>query len=654
MNTHDEKNGGTRTQAVANRPLNSRDQSGASATYEDNRPAAVAQRKLQEMMDHAPRSNPFKLSVRQESLAPSTLTLQMYRPVAPEEYKLQVGKEETQAPFSVQTIKPPLTDVGDQIAQFPVYNFEAVGGKPTLDVSDDGTVAIQPKNEPKEFYATPSVWKTANIALEKKESEFRLEQKGHSIKTGENELQMISPVNVKQTEEKGASAFADFGTSVCRDITAKVIHGASASFEAIFQTAQQQGIANKQAPESRREIDTSGATESSRLKNLAGALPGNSANGALQDAFSAPNPLSGDKEKGERYGKALRTGNLQQQAQGLGINEFAAPEIGEGYTIYGIQAGVDLKGNALDYASGDGITPVPLPRTWGYHFAGVVASSEDGKDKVTLENYNRAADIEDELQKVYQDFVDKHQEGVEEAIKDFKHDPSIPFRAFFRLAYLALNATLSDSMVSLEDKKEEAKEAYGRLMNKRNDGQAWFFQLYGSGKGQTFHERQYATGTIANPMTVRVGRTPDNVSAQRTILVNKLQNIPAPVPGTLDHNYYLEIKAEAIQQILGRTQVPEINGIFNDTLKTLVQRRLDTHINHAKAIALEEDIIAPGKGYDENTIFTLRQSMQQAYDDLSFVEIFKEKRLKQKIAQLQLLYQKAVALANYVGQNLEV
>lgn len=57
--------------------------------------------------------------------------------------------------------------------------------------------------------------------------------------------------------------------------------------------------------------------------------------------------------------------------QELGINAYANPDIGEGYTI----------------SSGGNYHHGMKDQTWNFHWAGVVMKSSDGKDNVTLENY---------------------------------------------------------------------------------------------------------------------------------------------------------------------------------------------------------------------------------------------------------------------------
>lgn len=589
--------------------------------------------------------------------------VQRYREVRGDEFSLEYSKgdtytlkrsdEEEQAPFTIQSVHPPLVDVGDPIAPYPVYRFTPLntGVRPDLHVSDDGTVAIQPQSEPKEFYATQGVLDNANVALSEKKSDFRLKPKGHRILTNEQSLQMISPVMYKPQVQEGAQGFADFITSVCRDITAKVVHGSTASFEAIFQAAKGPGVANEKNPQHRREIDTANATESTRLKNLAGALPGTESGWALDKAFSASAPAQGDTTSGEAYGKALRVGALQAQARELGLNEFAAPEVGEGYAIYGISAGVNNQGQALDFSTGGGNAPVALPRTWGYHFAGVVAASEDGRDKVTLENYNRAADIEDKLQEVYNGLLLNHKQAVEEAIAPYK-DTGVPFRSLFRLAYQAVHVALNKSAQDIEKKKEEAADAYKRLMDQRNDAKAWFFQLYGSGKGQSFHERQAASGTIANPLTVRVGRPPDDLKDFRSQYTSVLNAIPAPLPGIIPEGAYPNARQAFLQQIEGRTVANEIRLVFNEALRHLVKVQIDFYIQEAVSMAKELNIHA--NSFDVHTIDSLRQQIQGARRNLGWSE-FKQKDIyQQKIDRMQTFSQKVLALTTYRDQHLVV
>jgi hypothetical protein len=94
------------------------------------------------------------------------------------------------------------------------------------------------------------------------------------------------------------------------------------------------------------------------------------------------------------------TASLQQ----YGLNQFAAPEVGEGFvtsSLIAAAAGAGVAPGAMPptyrdhYHLAAGVPQVVLRgRTWGSHWAGVVA--RDGADVVTLENYART--VEDAMQ----------------------------------------------------------------------------------------------------------------------------------------------------------------------------------------------------------------------------------------------------------------
>jgi hypothetical protein len=65
------------------------------------------------------------------------------------------------------------------------------------------------------------------------------------------------------------------------------------------------------------------------------------------------------------YNQVQSSYNLDQE---LGINEYANPSVGQGYTIS--TGGQNIQND-----------------TWNFHWAGVIMTSNDNKDKVVLENY---------------------------------------------------------------------------------------------------------------------------------------------------------------------------------------------------------------------------------------------------------------------------
>ena len=72
------------------------------------------------------------------------------------------------------------------------------------------------------------------------------------------------------------------------------------------------------------------------------------------------------------YYNALGDNERDAIDRSLKINRYASPSVGEGYTI-------STGGDAIAGKESD---------TWNFHWAGVVLTSDDGKDKVVLENYS--------------------------------------------------------------------------------------------------------------------------------------------------------------------------------------------------------------------------------------------------------------------------
>lgn len=87
-------------------------------------------------------------------------------------------------------------------------------------------------------------------------------------------------------------------------------------------------------------------------------------------------------EIARKYVQALRSGGSQQVLRDLGINEFAAPEIGDSFVTKSVSSADPRTQTVTDIRTGKTFTPL-----WGYHYGGVVAKS--GNDVVTLENYAR-------------------------------------------------------------------------------------------------------------------------------------------------------------------------------------------------------------------------------------------------------------------------
>ena len=97
----------------------------------------------------------------------------------------------------------------------------------------------------------------------------------------------------------------------------------------------------------------------------------------------------------DQYGTAMNNHQgafnpaLDQRARQLGVNEYAAPGVGEAYVTF--RLGSAPKGAPLtDRYHGRNVNNPSKDTMWGEHWGGVIA--KDGADTITLENYARNAE----------------------------------------------------------------------------------------------------------------------------------------------------------------------------------------------------------------------------------------------------------------------
>lgn|GEM_PF-5814416 len=601
------------------------------AGFTDRRPEASAQvRQLRMMQANTP-------------------VVQRYEKVTSMDYKLEHDEDEVRAPFTVQDPQPQLVNIGDHISPSSEYTWQTLehDATPDLTASDDHTVALNSVPEPKEFYGTAQVLQHANTALAAKQSKYRLVTKGNRIHMHGHTLSMAEPVINGTEVQQGALDFANFLTSVCRNMAATVMNSDPSSHEGIFQQAIGRGIANPLAPQKRRMINTGHGEHSQSMQNIAGALTERDAPQALEHAFRQDVQLN-DPQTGEDYGNALREGKLGERAQEAGINEYAAPEVGEGFTTYTTPGGKNQNGN-LDHSA----QAPPLERTniWGYHFAGVVAASEDGKDRVTLENYNRSEDMAKVLRPVYDHLLEQYGKEISEAMEEMRLGEDTPFRGLFQIAY-----TVAHMMQSLteseQEKRSEARQAYLAFMSRENDGKAWFFQLYGSNPKQTFHERQAASGFFANPMTMRVGQIPQPLDNLRATLSGRLDNIPQPVP-LVAGSIHVDASLQNIKrQMAARTRAQDVKDVFNDGLRSLIDAYKFAHIYNAQLIGQKEGI-EPGDPRADTEPARIYNAVLAIHRETSSLRFIRISELQDRLDSLLAIYHKVQQLNQYLNGNLE-
>ncbi|MFF8642179.1 DUF4157 domain-containing protein [Streptomyces sp. NPDC015345] len=341
-----------------------------------------------------------------------------------------------------------------------------------LRVAGDGTLAVHDtEREPKEFYATEAVLAASNAALAGVDSTYHLVGRGQKI-TVQNpanpaasvKLERIQPFPVG-TPPEAVSGFANLLKHECIDVARELMGG---------------GKKTEVVLEGREPMPWQDSTVDSVANNLADQV----------DAPQGPTP--------QRYGGALRDhpAEMDAAAGALGVNKAAAPVVGEGYTTVSLG-----QSDKLDYA--DSATPEARPQDiWGFHFAGVAAMSADGQDRVTLENYTRTGNSGDALYELLPRLVEEFKKKT--AIPLLRPGGKTPPESAFEMD------RLNKLLAGLSGSAAKAAEEFKRLSEAKNEWNSkWFFRMYGSGAGQTFHEQQYnnGRGDFVNPLTLRVRKS---------------------------------------------------------------------------------------------------------------------------------------------------
>ncbi|MEV5978105.1 DUF4157 domain-containing protein [Streptomyces sp. NPDC052114] len=339
-----------------------------------------------------------------------------------------------------------------------------------LRVAGDGTLAVHDtEREPKEFYATPAVVDASNEALWGANgvgSKYRLVTRGAQISV-ENPadgrpvvLKRVQP-QARDNPTNAESGFADLLKSECIDVARELMGGG-------------------------RETDVVLTGQAARPWED-GTV--DSVAGGLADGVDAPQAATP-----KRYGGALREHpeRMDAAAADLGVNKAAAPAVGEGFTTVSLG-----QSDKLDFA--ESATPTERPQDiWGFHFAGVAAISADGQDRVTLENYTRTANSGDALKEL-----------LPRLVEEFRAKTAIPLlRPQGKPLPRGSEMDQVNKLIQgLAGNVAQGTAEFMRLMTAKDEWNSkWFFRMYGSGAGQTFHEQQYDSGRgdFVNPLTLRV------------------------------------------------------------------------------------------------------------------------------------------------------
>jgi hypothetical protein len=430
-------------------------------------------------------------------------------------------------------------------AKLTYVQDKTASGEADFRVADDYSMALQDTvNEPKDFFANDTVLRNSNAMLEATGSPLRLKKAGGQINFDRIALDKIRP---KNTEDEDNPEFASLWSDVCIDI-ANTIMGNLGNWteDVVLQSGQHMGSATI----------TVNSESSSGIDRLAEYLSDHGSHSTKIDAaLSAITREELKQRPGEGYGRASALGH--GRAKALGVNEFAGPKVGEGFATFSVRS---QENDRADYSTGERHL---RENVWGYHHAAVVARSPDGNDWVTLENYNRRLTLRNQ---VYDYLLDTYSDAAKKELKaENKTDAEI-------------ESTLLNYLTS---QKEDAREDYQRIYRGYPAATMWFFRMYGSLPGQSFHEHRARTGGYANPLTVRVRK---NVVGP---YLNKLESNELRVLNSIAPEQISWAPARRpldILRVFTEQAFADIRGVLNDIEVRRTESQLTRSLQQVKAI----------------------------------------------------------------------
>ena len=236
-------------------------------------------------------------------------------------------------------------------------------GNQTLRVSDDGTMAVAEGYPNHDFWAERALISSADSALKAKGSAISLKAGGSATvirkpRGGRARLIKVVPTN-SRTNTSGDSMmhYADCGRS-----TRDVMGGNGEQWGQIRATYTEEGQVPVEGDWGDKLSELwGGATQPGPVRKETGA--GHRPGDWKAEIFDA---VAG----GEHAYRGLDEVEQRKIDEAAGINDFANPEIGEGFTMS--SGGAPIAGFE--------------DNTWNFHFAGLVMKS--GGDFVTLENFS--------------------------------------------------------------------------------------------------------------------------------------------------------------------------------------------------------------------------------------------------------------------------
>ncbi|MBX3001192.1 MAG: DUF4157 domain-containing protein [Caldilineaceae bacterium] len=517
--------------------------------------------------------------------------------------------------FTSHSIDPVAKDSFEEGVEWEYFT----DSDPNLISSGDETVVMQKTaREAQEFYATDAVISEAQQKLQDHDSWIDLATSGDSITVGGKTLKGVKAKSKLLEAEKVVGARIEkLKDHICINM-ANLVMG-------LQQTERSHSLIsqNTNTKDTKKLSITSGGLESSQVTRLAKNLS-TSRDDTSQDTLLDQTGKVDLDNVGKEYGTRLGKGELSEQAKTLGINEYAIPDVGEAFATYSIEPVVE--GQKKDFSvlvKGD---PTIRKFVWGYHYAGVVAQSEDKADKVTLENYNRSSDI---VKTIFEKLETDFGEGAKKAFQDIKDRGETGDQSVVKKLYLEL-------MKGLGVSTQEATEKFSAAIKNasREALKAWFFKMYGTtaGSGQTFHEQSSGSGYFGNPMTVRVGAGEgtkyENTKDGKVYgkLKGAIGSIPADHPDVRAMSEFYPIRQKASEEVLKAKDPTDARKIFREQVAGLKAGQMKLHFDYAKNLVKDlkvrdvKDKLPQVQPLDDD-------GMRKAFDELAQGALTKRGRL---------------------------
>jgi hypothetical protein len=452
-----------------------------------------------------------------------------------------------------------------------------VSSLPSFKVSKNGFMAIPAEGQAKNFYGNEEKIQQANQVFIANDAPIRLETQGAGITVPKfpehptqgktrnlKKVHAASKVLDGENQEIGKQIEQALPEVECNAFI-KLITGASGQ-------ATRVAVLENKLEEEHVELKS---IEGGEPVNQIGTLIGEQSQlpSHVEDRLKNRPPDDNEQISGKKDYESLSPQKRSKRAKRLGVNEHVNPQVGEGMVIRSLETTAKLESdgrpiigphllpkdeknsknkrrklrdgyleslNELDHANallsksrlGVSLGVQGMMNTWGQHYAGVVG--RDGPDMVTLENYNRATEIEWEHERIFNNL----------------------FRDFFEFS--ALVTSKVDSLNKVPDKKliqqlvtlaaqapnlhhtyraalQEAINSFqtGITLNQETYNGNFYFDMYGPGS-QSFHSR--FSGSTGNPVTLHIKESPERTQQEALDSIQLFQQVIAKWEGPVLSN----------------------------------------------------------------------------------------------------------------------